>query len=43
MDGIDPDKRATSLLVECDSCEPLKALGVSWDLISDFFRFIAPN
>jgi len=22
MDGIDPDKRATSLLVECDSCEP---------------------
>ena len=37
MDGIDPDKRATSLLVECDSREPLKALGVSWDLISDCF------
>ena len=43
MDGIDPDKRATSLLVECDSSEPLKALGVSWDLISDCFRFNAPK
>ena len=43
MDGIDPDKRATSLLVEYDSREPLKALGVSWDLISDCFRFIPPN
>ena len=43
MDGIDPDKRATSLLVECDSREPLKALGVSWDLISDCFRFNAPK
>ena len=27
MDGIDPDKRATSLLEECDAREPLKALG----------------
>ena len=43
MDGIDPDKRATSLLVECDSRGPLKALGVSWDLISDCFRFLAPT
>ena len=43
MDGIDPDKRTTSLLLERDSCEPLKALGVSWDLISDCFRFITPN
>ena len=43
MDGIDPDKRARSLLVDCDSREPLKALGVSWDLISDCSRFIAPN
>jgi len=43
MDGIDPDKRAMSLLVECDSHEPLKALGVSWNLNSDCFRFIAPN
>ncbi|XP_020630240.1 uncharacterized protein LOC110067269 [Orbicella faveolata] len=43
MDSIDPNKRATSLLVECDSREPLKALGVSWDLNSDRFRFIAPN
>ena len=43
MDAIDPDKRVTSLLVECDSREPLKALGVSWDLNSDCFRFIAPN
>ena len=43
MDGIHPDKRATSLLVECDSRGPLKALGVSWDLISDCFRFLAPT
>ena len=43
MDGIDPDKRATSLLVECNSRGPLKALGVSWDLISDCFRFLAPT
>ncbi|XP_044174254.1 uncharacterized protein LOC122957873 [Acropora millepora] len=43
MDGIDPDKRATSLLVKCDSRGPLKALGVSWDLISDCFRFLAPT
>ena len=43
MDGIDPDKRATSLLVKCDSREPLKALGVSWNLNSDCFRFIAPD
>ena len=43
MDGIDRDKRATSLLVECDSFEPLKVPGVSWDLISDCFRFIAPK
>jgi len=43
MDGIDPDKRATSLLMKCDSCEPLKAFGVSWDLINDCFRFIVPN
>ena len=28
IDGIDPNKRATSLLVECDSFELLKALGV---------------
>ncbi|XP_067041142.1 uncharacterized protein [Acropora muricata] len=43
MDGIDPDKRATSLLVECNSRGPLKALGVSWELISDCFRFLAPT
>ena len=29
--------------MECDSREPLKALGVSWDLISDCFRFNAPK
>ena len=43
MDGIDPDKRARSLLVDCDLRDPLKALGVSWDLISDCFRFITSN
>ena len=43
MDGIDPDKRTTSLLVECDSGEPRKTLGASWDLNFDCFRFIAPN
>ena len=43
MDGIDPDKTATSLLEECDARTLLKALGVSWDLISDCFRFIAPT
>ncbi|XP_022795153.1 uncharacterized protein LOC111333799 [Stylophora pistillata] len=43
MDGIDTDKRATSLLLECDSRQPLKALGVSWDLNSDCFRFITPS
>jgi len=26
-----------------DSSEPLKALGVSWDLTCDCFRFLAPN
>ncbi|XP_078364199.1 uncharacterized protein LOC144648546 [Oculina patagonica] len=43
MDSIDPKKRASSPLVKFNSCEPLKALGVSWDLTSDCFRFIAPN
>ncbi|XP_067049218.1 uncharacterized protein [Acropora muricata] len=43
MDGIDPDKRATPPLVECDSRGPLKALGVSRDLISGCFRFLAPT
>ena len=43
MDGIDPDKRATSLLVKCDSRGSLKTLGVSWDLIPDCFRFLAPT
>ena len=43
MDGIEPAKRVSSLLVEFDSSEPLKAHGVSWDLVSDCFRFIAPK
>ena len=43
MDSIEPAKRASSSLVEFDSSEPLKALGVSWDLVSDCFRFIAPK
>ena len=43
MDSIDTEKRASSPLVEFDSHEPLKALGVSWDLTSDCFRFISPN
>ncbi|XP_078371406.1 uncharacterized protein LOC144655058 [Oculina patagonica] len=43
MDSIDPEKRASSPLVKFDSCELLKALGVSWDLTSDCFGFIAPN
>ena len=41
MDSIEPAKKASSLLVEFDSSEPLKALGVLWDLVSDCFRFIA--
>ena len=43
MDSIDPAKRASSPLVKFDSSESLKALGVSWDLTSDCFRFLAPN
>ena len=43
MDGIDPAKRASSSLVEFDSSDPLKALGVSWDLTTDCFRFLASN
>lgn len=31
-DSIDPDKKGTSLLMECDSSEPLRSLGVLWDL-----------
>ena len=29
--------------MEFESSEPLKALGVSWDLTSDHFRFLAPG
>ncbi len=43
MDSIDPEKRASSPLVKFDSRQPLKALGVSWDLSSDCFRFIAAD
>ena len=43
MDAIAPAKRASSSLVEFESSEPLKALGVSWDLTSDHFRFLAPG
>ena len=35
MDAIVPAKRASSSLVEFESSEPLKALGVSWDLSPD--------
>ena len=35
MDGIDPAKRASLALVEFDSSDPLKTLGVSWDLAQD--------
>ena len=43
MDSIDPAKSASSPLVKFDSCEPVKALRVSWDMTSDYFRFLAPN
>ena len=43
MDSIDPAKIASSPLVMFDSSEPLKALGLSWDLTSDCFTFLAPN
>ncbi|XP_068756894.1 uncharacterized protein [Montipora capricornis] len=43
MDAIDPAKRASSPFVEFNSSDPLKALGVSWDLNSDHFRFLAPS
>ena len=40
MDIIAPAKRASSSLVEVQWSEPLKALGVSWDLTSDHFRLL---
>ena len=43
MGAIDPAKRASSPFVEFNSSDPLKALGVSWDLNSDHFRFLAPS
>ena len=43
MDSIDPVKKASLPLVKFDSSETLKALGVSWDLTSDCFRFLAPD
>ncbi|XP_068756583.1 uncharacterized protein [Montipora capricornis] len=43
MDAIDLAKRASSPFVEFNSSDPLKALGVSWDLNSDHFRFLAPS
>lgn len=43
MDGVDPAKRASSPLVELDSSKPLKALGCSWDLTSDCFRFVVAS
>ena len=43
MDAIDPAKRASSPFVEFNPSDPLKALGVSWDLNSDHFRFLAPS
>ena len=43
MDAIDPAKRASSPFVEFNPSDPLKALGVPWDLNSDHFRFLAPS
>ncbi|XP_068691620.1 uncharacterized protein [Montipora foliosa] len=43
MDAIDPAKRASSPFVEFYSSDPIKAPGVSWDLNSDHFRFLAPS
>jgi len=36
-------KRASSPFMEFNSIDPLKALGVSWDLNSNHFRFLAPS
>ena len=43
MENIDPEQRASSSLIEFGANEPLKALGVSWDLNSDCFKFVAPT
>ena len=43
MDAIDPAKRVSSPFVEFNWSDPLKALGVSWDLNFDHFRFLAPS
>ena len=43
MEAIYPAKRASSPFVEFTLSDPLKALGVSWDLNSDHFRFLAPS
>ncbi|XP_031560795.1 uncharacterized protein LOC116296835, partial [Actinia tenebrosa] len=43
MDNIQPEHRAPLPMVDLASEESLKALGVSWDLKSDCFRFIPPK
>ena len=43
LDAIDPAKRASPPFVEFNSTDPHKALGMSWDLNSDHFRFLAPS
>ena len=43
MSSVQPEQRAQLPLVDLTTDEPLKALGVSWDLKSDCFRFIPPK
>ena len=43
VEATDPAKRASSPFVMFNLSNTLKALGVSWDLNSDRFRFLAPS
>ena len=43
VEATDPAKRASSPFVMFNLSNTLKALGVSWDLNSDHFRFLAPS